>query len=107
MKKNLKINLLVFLFFILIPDAALYYLTNFVFFEGRVQLFRKVVSYSTLTIILLSGIYLFRFNFLFLRKKPTEGKTSAIIFLVLSVMAILYSALLLLVLYGTRNGIGF
>lgn len=105
MKKLLEKNLAVLVLFALSPYLNAYYISH-IYFRG-VDLVEPVVVYSSLFIILAAGMYLFRYNFLFLKKNPTAGKAAPIIFMAVSVIPILYSLLLLYVLFATRKGIGF
>jgi hypothetical protein len=96
-------NFIVILLFVILPEFLSRYSIN-VFFNGRVQLFRDVVNYFSFIIMLLAGVYLFRYNFLFIKNNPKENKFVPAFFLVVSVVPVLYSLLLLYVFLALRNG---
>lgn len=98
MKRLLVVDIIILVFFIILPDVVARFILKKVFFEGDVVAFQDTVSHSSFYIILLAGISLIIYNIIFLKKNPLQRKTVPIIFTVIAILAIVYSGLVLLAL---------
>lgn len=103
MKRLHKINLTIFVLFVLLPHA-----TRLVYKYLNSDNYLYTIQYISLLMSLLGGVFLFIFNFLEYRKKNILYYSNSLILFALFGLAIaLVSAFLILLVYSLRKGIGF
>lgn len=107
MKKLITKNIIIIIFCFVLPQTLIYFIDRSYIILSFSDNVRSFFNYLSFLVPFFASIYLVLFNYKFLRRANIAGKAWPIIFIIFSILMMVYSIIMLMFLYGFRNGVGF